>query len=505
MTTESELFDPKFLERLRAMFFRLRKRRQLRKQGAQNTPAAGFTREFKDHRNYAPGDDYRSIDWQLVARLDRLYIRVFEEIQEFHVHVLVDCSRSMLEPFPEKRITALRAAVALAYLGLTSQHRVSVIGFGEQVRQLMPPIKGEGHIHTLLKVMADQPFTGQTDLTECLRQFRPRRDRKGVVFLISDLLGRDPNESVESMRMALKWPAETHVLQIVHPEEADPPLKGEYSLVDVETDEMRRMWLTQRDMDLARSVQAVTEEVMLRMARHVRSETGERYLCLAGGVALNCVANGQILREGLFDDVWIQPAAGDAGGALGAALFVWHQVLGRERTTTPGRDRQAGSYLGPAFAPDAIEAWLQEEAIPHHRFNEEAAVANTVADLLADEQVVGWFNGRMEFGPRALGNRSILGDARSRQMQSVINLKIKYRESFRPFAPSCLREDVSAYFELDRPSPYMLLVAPVKASRRIDMTEDQHKLFGMDKLRVPRSDIPAVTHVDYSARIQTVD
>ncbi len=261
--------------------------------------------------------------------------------------------------------------------------------------------------------------------------------------------------------------------------------------------------LTQKEMDLARSVQEVTEEVMSRMARHVRKETGERYLCLAGGVALNCVANGKILREGIFDDIWIQPAAGDAGGALGAALFAWHQVLDKPRSVTVGKDSQKGSYLGPAFGTDEIAEWLEQQGYPYHRY-QNGEVPELAAKLIVDEKVIGWFSGRMEFGPRALGARSIVGDARSSKMQSVMNLKIKYRESFRPFAPSCLVEEVSELFELDRPSPYMLLVAPVKEERRRNMTSDQEKLFGIDKLNVPRSDIPAITHVDYSARVQTV-
>ncbi len=262
--------------------------------------------------------------------------------------------------------------------------------------------------------------------------------------------------------------------------------------------------LTQKEMDLARSVQDVTEEVMLRMARHVRRETGERDLCLAGGCALNCVANGKILREGIFDRIWIQPAAGDAGGALGAALFVWHQVLGNQRRADGRRDAQFGSYLGPAFRTEQIEAWLREQGYVYHR-HEDGEVPRLVADLIAGEKVVGWFSGRMEFGPRALGARSILGDARSPKMQSVMNLKIKYRESFRPFAPTCLVEDVSELFELDRESPYMLLVAPVRRERRREMSDEERGRFGIARLNVPRSDIPAVTHVDYSARVQTVD
>ncbi|WP_246043076.1 carbamoyltransferase family protein [Fodinibius saliphilus] len=261
--------------------------------------------------------------------------------------------------------------------------------------------------------------------------------------------------------------------------------------------------LTQREMDLARSVQEVVEEVMLRMARHVRKETGEKYLCLAGGVALNCVANGKILRERIFDDIWIQPAAGDAGGALGAALYAWYQIMDKPRMLNGQKDFQKGSYLGPSFSQKEIEQWLKEERIPYKKEDPEK-IPSLAAEQLVDGKVVGWFNGRMEFGPRALGARSILGDSRSPETQSTLNLKIKYRESFRPFAPSCLAEDVSEYFELYRESPYMLLVAPVKKSRRIKQAEDHQKLFGIELLNIPRSDIPAVTHVDYSARIQTV-
>lgn len=264
--------------------------------------------------------------------------------------------------------------------------------------------------------------------------------------------------------------------------------------------------LGQKEMDLARSVQDVTEEIMLRIARHVRKETDEKYLCLAGGVALNCVGNGKILRERIFEDIWIQPAAGDAGGALGAALHVWHHVLDNSRQADPDnkRDMQTGSYLGPEFSTDRIEEWLKDQGYKFHRFDKEQ-IPQKVAEIINDEKVVGWLSGRMEFGPRALGARSIIGDARSSKMQSTMNLKIKYRESFRPFAPSCLVEDVSEFFDLDKPSPYMLLVAPVREERRVEMTEDQLKLFGIDKLNVPRSDVPAITHVDYSARVQTVD
>jgi len=256
-------------------------------------------------------------------------------------------------------------------------------------------------------------------------------------------------------------------------------------------------------MDLAASVQAVTEEVMLRMARHAKKVTGLKDLCLAGGVALNCVGNGRILREGVFDRLWIQPASGDAGGALGTALLLWHQYLGQERAASGGRDSQQGSLLGPSFSDEEIGAWLKEQGVPHRRLDPKD-VAKETAVLLEAGHVVGWFQGRLEFGPRALGSRSILGDARDPGMQAKMNLKIKFRESFRPFAPSVLAEDCPEYFDIPCESPYMLLTAPVKQSRRIPMSEEQEKLWGIAKLNVPRSDLPAVTHVDYSARLQTV-
>jgi carbamoyltransferase len=262
--------------------------------------------------------------------------------------------------------------------------------------------------------------------------------------------------------------------------------------------------LTQRDMDLARSVQEVTEEIVMRMARHVHKETGQKYLCLAGGVALNCVGNGRILREGPFEDIWIQPAAGDAGGALGAALFTWYQYLENERVADDKHDFQQASYLGPEFADGEILDFLKQNDIPYTVIKDEE-IPEKVADLIADQNVVGWFQGRLEFGPRALGGRSILGDARSPKMQETINLKIKFRESFRPFAPTVLEEDVSDYFEIDRGSPYMLLVAPVKKEIRREMTNEEESWFGLQKLHVVRSSIPAVTHVDYSARLQTVN
>ena len=261
--------------------------------------------------------------------------------------------------------------------------------------------------------------------------------------------------------------------------------------------------LTQHDMDVARSIQEVTEEIMLRMARHVHRVTGKKNLCLSGGVALNCVANGRILREGPFENIWIQPAAGDAGSALGAALFVWHQILDNPRRPDGRKDLMQGSYLGPSFGDSKIQTFLTENQIPHTHLQDEE-IPERIADLIAAGHVIGWFQGRLEFGPRALGNRSILGDARSPTMQETMNLKIKFRESFRPFAPSVLGEKVSSYFELDRESPYMLLVAPVRKELWRKVGPEEEKLFGIEKLNAIRSEIPAVTHVDYSARVQTV-
>lgn len=264
--------------------------------------------------------------------------------------------------------------------------------------------------------------------------------------------------------------------------------------------------ITEREMDLAASIQAVTEEVMLRSARHVYEQTGMKNLVLAGGVALNCVGNGRILREGPFENVWIQPAAGDAGGALGTALFIWHQLLEKPREPK-GRDAQQGSFLGPAFSQQQILQTLQRERARYTILETEEQLCDTVASLIAEEKVVGWFQGRMEFGPRALGARSILGDARSAKMQSMMNQKIKFRESFRPFAPIVLAEHVDEWFEMrpDQESPYMLLVAPVRESRRKPLGPEGEGARGMERLRFPRSAIPAVTHVDYSARVQTVD
>ncbi|MCH7864334.1 MAG: carbamoyltransferase [Proteobacteria bacterium] len=261
--------------------------------------------------------------------------------------------------------------------------------------------------------------------------------------------------------------------------------------------------LTQRHMDLAASIQAVTEETVLRLTRSLKAETGVKNLCLAGGVALNCVANGKVLKDAKFDNVWVQPAAGDAGGALGAALAAYHHYQGQPRTPGGPLDAMQGSFLGPEFGQSDIEARLSEAGAKFEVLSDDAVIAST-AQAISDGKAVGWFQGRMEFGPRALGGRSILGDARSTTMQKTLNLRVKYRESFRPFAPSVLREDVADWFEMDADSPYMLMVADVIESRRRDMTEAEKALFGIDKLNVPRSDIPAVTHVDYSARIQTV-
>ena len=264
--------------------------------------------------------------------------------------------------------------------------------------------------------------------------------------------------------------------------------------------------LGQREMDLAASVQKVTEEILLRMVGHVHARTGMKNLCLAGGVALNCVANGRIAREGPFEKIWIQPAAGDAGGALGTALLIWHQLLGKARTVGE-TDSQHGSLLGPRFGNDQVRSFLDRAGARYQLYQDEEALCQTVARLLADGKVVGWMHGRMEFGPRALGSRSILGDARSRRMQSLMNLKIKFRESFRPFAPSVLRERAEEYFDMPagHDSPYMLLVAPVAEEKRLPIADDRKGLKGLDRLQLARSEIPAVTHVDGSARVQTVD
>jgi len=262
--------------------------------------------------------------------------------------------------------------------------------------------------------------------------------------------------------------------------------------------------LTQREMDLAASIQKVTEEIVLRTVRHLHERTGMKNLCLAGGVALNCVGNGRILREGPFEKIWIQPAAGDAGGALGTALFIWYQLLGNERRCeTP--DAQRGSLLGPRFSSDEIRAFLDHSGSVYHQLTDEGELDREIVGLIEDEKVVGLFHGRMEFGPRALGCRSIIGDARSRSMQSVMNLKIKFRESFRPFAPIVLRERASEFFDMDEEvdSPYMLLVASVAESKRTPVDADGAQ--GLDKLRLVRSEVPAITHVDSSARVQTVD
>lgn len=261
--------------------------------------------------------------------------------------------------------------------------------------------------------------------------------------------------------------------------------------------------ITQKEMDIARSIQEVTEKAVIHIARHIARSTGMRNLCMAGGVALNCVATGKLMQEKIFENIWIQPAAGDSGAALGAALAIWHRMLGMPRNVDGKHDLQSGSCLGPEYGNDEIADFLKSINAPFEHYSE-AELAPKCAGLIAEGKVLGWFSGRMEFGPRALGNRSILGDPRSGNMQSVMNLKIKQRESFRPFAPSVLADKASEWFDLSLPSPYMLIVAPVKNKHRMPMTDNQNALFGIDKLNVKRSSIPAVTHIDYSARIQTV-
>ena len=262
--------------------------------------------------------------------------------------------------------------------------------------------------------------------------------------------------------------------------------------------------LTQKEMDLARSVQEVTEEIVLKMAKHVKGATNKNYLCLAGGVALNCVANGKLLRSGIFDDIFIQPAAGDAGGALGCAYIAWYQHLGNERIADGETDFMNGAYLGPDFSNDEIKNYLDRKGYDYKKLSD-GELPEKIADLINDQNVIGWFQGRMEFGPRALGGRTIIGDSRSPETQKTINLKIKYRESFRPFAPSIREENISEYFDIDRPSPYMLLVADVKKDKQLPMNDEQESYFGLKKLNIARSEVPAITHVDYSARIQSVN
>ena len=261
--------------------------------------------------------------------------------------------------------------------------------------------------------------------------------------------------------------------------------------------------LTQKEMDIARSVQEVTEEIVMKMAKHVRKTTGKKYLCLAGGVALNCVSNGKLLKSRLFEDIYIQPAAGDAGGALGCALIAWYQHSDNKRIADGKNDFMKGAYLGPEFSNDEIKQYLNKKGYSYQKL-EDKELPEHIADLIADQKVIGWFQGRMEFGPRALGGRTIIGDSRSAETQKTINLKIKYRESFRPFAPSVREENISEYFDIDRPSPYMLLVADVHKDKQLKMTKEQEGYFGLKKLNIARSEIPAVTHVDYSARIQSV-
>ena len=261
--------------------------------------------------------------------------------------------------------------------------------------------------------------------------------------------------------------------------------------------------LTQKEMDLARSVQEVIEEIVLKIASHVKNVTNQKYLCLAGGVALNCVANGKLLRSGIYKDIFIQPAAGDAGGALGCAYIAWYQHLDNERIADGESDFMKGAYLGPEYSNEKIKTYLDDNNYKYEKLTDDE-LPEKIADLINEQNVIGWFQGKMEFGPRALGNRTIIGDARSTETQRIINLKIKYRESFRPFAPSILEENISEYFDIDRPSPYMLLVADVNKEIQLPMTEEQKSYFGLKKLNIARSKVPAITHIDYSARIQSV-
>lgn len=281
-TDAAELFDPQFLEKLRALFLRLRRRRQLRKKGLQATPATGFTREFKDFRHYTPNDDYRSIDWRLYARLEKLFIRLYEEVQEFHVHILLDTSQSMATPFPEKRITALKVAVALAYMGLVSQHRVSLYTMSNKVVNSMPPFRGQGNIQKIIDYLAGVPFGGQTDLEQCFKEFRPTRQRYGVIFVVSDLFGRDIESASVGLKRSVAWPGEPHVIHVYHPKERHPGLDGEIELIDVETLEKRRLWLTKRDLKryedtFAAFVETIRAECRTRQMDYVEWTTDKSF------------------------------------------------------------------------------------------------------------------------------------------------------------------------------------------------------------------------------------
>jgi uncharacterized protein (DUF58 family) len=280
MATEdtAELFDPAFVDRLRALILRLRRRRQLKKRGIQSTPATGFTREFKDFRHYTPHDDYRAIDWRLFARLERLFIRLFEEVQEFHVHVLVDTSESMRSPFPEKRLTALKLAVALSALGLISHHRVTLYTMGERIISELPPFKGQGNLRRIIEHVAGLNFGGRTDLEKCFNDFRPSRQRFGIIFVLSDLFGSDPESAVRALARTSVWPGEPHVIQLHHPRERTPQLEGEIELVDVETGEKRRMWLTRREVsryeaEFDRFLAGIERECLARRVDYLRWTT----------------------------------------------------------------------------------------------------------------------------------------------------------------------------------------------------------------------------------------
>lgn len=293
-----DLFDAQFLGQLRSLFFRLRKRRMLKQRGLQQTPSTGFTREFKDHRQYTTGDDYRAIDWRVYARLDKLFIRLFEEVQEYHVHVLVDTSVSMAEPYPGKRVSALRLAAALAYLSMINGHRVSVMSLRDNVRRELPPLKGQGHIHELLDHLAGLKFDAVTDLENGLRQFRPARDRKGIVFLVSDFFGKSPETSAEALANASRWPAETHAIHVLEPAEMRPQIEGELQLLDVETREVRRMWLTKRDLDryaetFDRFLDSIRQTCVRHQVNHVTWRTDESF----EGLFLHLLSRGSALAR----------------------------------------------------------------------------------------------------------------------------------------------------------------------------------------------------------------
>ena len=423
------------------------------------------------------------IPLQIESELDKLGIEITEQIYFPEHHE--SHAASAFYPSPYDRATVLT-------LDGVGEWATSTIGFGEKNK--IKILKELYFPHSLgLLYSAFTYFTGfRVNSGEYkLMGLAPYGDPKYVNLIMDNLI--DLKED-GSFRLNMAYFGYLDGLTMTNEKFSRlfgcPPRKAESEI-------------TKKEMDIARSIQVVTEEIVLRIARHAFELTGQENLCMSGGVALNCVANGRLLREGPFKHIWIQPAASDAGGALGAALIVWHTIYNQPHFADGVNDKMKGAYLGPEFDASEIQAYLKEKGYPNTRIDDSQSRAKHIAQIIDEGSVVGLFQGRMEFGPRALGNRSIIGDARSTKMQSIMNLKIKYRESFRPFAPSCLEKEVNNFFELDQPSPYMLLVAQIRPDR-CKNTEKAHSLTMKERINQVRSDIPAVTHVDYSARIQTV-